>query len=572
MLDPNREGIEYTKEILRCMLLTMQPPTTDELALIAGLPDEVCEDEDAIIMHVKRCGAFLKTTTDERADERVEWIGVEAKEHLMTYAKDDLSVGLSDIQHGLIALRCFDFIRLGYTVDDIPMDDLEIDTAVTQDSDGEGDNAKSTTSANLGGDDASSHTQEEDASSVGGKKNETTDQSKDSRDIPSYYLYTVDFWLQHAMEAAIDVLEEFNMSDDFWSEVSPAREAWWKQYRETIGLPDISGITPLHLAALSGYTALVDHLLAHGHRDGLDTLDSSGSTPLTWACDRGDERMVDRLMKAGADINVTAETGGRSALWAAAEGNHTELIPYLLEHDADVNWQSETLGTPLYAAASNGNLDAVRELLRNSANVNLKGGRHVRPVNVAAYSGQMAVLEVLLPHSTIVESDEGYSYCNALGAAARSGQAEIVRLLLREGWDANPKMTIYKSPLVAAATFGHTETMRVLLEHGVEDSSQVQQALEIASKRGKLDIVQLLSNSSFNLSHEKAFHKAAFYGHNEILELLESRGTNAEMLSKALYVASDQEQTSTVSLLLKWGANPDAEGDKYSNSISVRFK
>lgn len=555
MLDPNREGIEFTKEILRCMLLTMQPPTTYELALIAGLPRKVRYDGDALLKHVRRCGAFLKTTTDESGYERVEWIGVEAKEHLMTHEKEDMFVHHNDIQHGLIALRCFDFVRLGYTVDDIPMDDpetdteaLNIETTATQDSDGEDDNAKSTTSASSDSDDASSHTQEEDASSTYSS---------------SFYSYAADFWLEHTMEADIDVLEQFDMSDEFWSEVSPAREAWWERYRETTGLADISGITPLHLAALSGYTALVDHLLAHGHRDRLDTLDSSGSTPLTWACDRGDERTVDQLRKAGAKINATAETGGRSALWAATESDHTDLISYLLDHGAHVNWQSETLGTPLYAAVSNGNLEVVRELLRLGADVNLKGGRHMRPVNAAAYYGQMTVLEVLLGHGAIMESDERYSYGNALGAAARSGQAEIVRYLLRKDCDANPKMATYRSPFVAAATFGHAETIRVLLDHRVEDSSQVQQALEIASKRGKIDVVQLLFNSSFTLSHEKAFHSAAFYGHNEILELLKRRGTNAEMLSKALYDASDQEQTSTVSLLLKWGADPDAEGDEY---------
>lgn len=590
------------------MLLTMQSPTTEELALIAGLPDKVYYDDEALIKHVKRCGAFLKIITDENAYDRVAWVGGEAKEHLMTYAKEDLSVGLNDIQHGLIALRCFDYVRLGYLTDDIPADDSEtnteasnIETAVIMDSDGEDDNANSTTyatddpksdiealnrettvipdsdgkddnansttNANPESDDASRHSQEIEASSVKSKNDDMLNQSKTSRDYPSINLYPVNFWLEHAMEAAIDVLEEFNMSDGFWSEVSPVREAWWKKHRKNRGLSSISGITPLHLAAYSGYTALVDHLLAHGHEGELNKVDSSDFTPLAWACEKGDERTVYRLMKAGADVKPTADTGGCSPLWAAATFNHTELVSYLLEHGAEVNWQSEYLGSPLYAAASDGDVEIVHELLRHGANVNLKGGRHMRPVNAAAYSGHKTVLEVLLQHSAIVESDEEYSYGNALGAAARSGQAEIVRLLLREGWNANPKMTTYGSPFVAAATFGHADVVKVLVEHGVEDSSQVQQALEIASKRGKLDVVQLLSNSSFTISHEKAFHEAAYYGHNEILELLKLREITVEMLNKALYDASDQEQGSTVSLLLKWGADPDAEGDTYDQSF-----
>ena len=572
------------------MILTEESPTLYELALIADLPYEVRNDVNALKVYIRRCGAFLTTTTTEDGKEAVEWIDVVAKEHLNTYAKEELSLALNDVQHGIIALRCLEHLRSAFAVKPLSQDDeihpLEQNSPASDltreenpeadgrnesghERDADGSDSTSETENNAI-DDAMEPLQTQNPSGISDANDALSTQPTNSMEVDTSLDYAVYYWLRHAMQAPIDVVEEFNLSDEFWAEESSTRAAWWSKYSKENIYAGVINIMPLHLAALIGYSAMLSHLLEHGYADELHKVDSWGYTPLSWACDYGEISSVDRLLKAGADVNYPVENGGPSALWAAAFSGHTDIAQYLLEYGAEVNWQNEDRGTPLYTAASTNSMEVVRILLQHGADVNLKGGLHIRPLNIAAYSGYREIVQLLLTHGAEVNPDDDYRYGSVLGAAARTGNADIVRLLLQKGWNADQKMKTYNSPLVAAATYGHAEVVQVLLQHGTEGAPQVQ-ALEIASKNGRTDVVKNLLAHAPNLPHQKAFQNAATHGRDDILELLEERGTNAEMLNAALYDASDQERESTVKLLLKFGANPNAEGKEYVYYCVVRF-
>ena len=558
--------------------------------MIADLPYEDRNDVDALKVYIRRCGAFLTTTTTEDGKEAVEWIDVVAKEHLNTYAKEELSLALNDVQHGIIALRCLEHLRSAFAVKPLPQDDdirpleqnsrapgltreenLEADVWNESDheKDAHGSDLTSETENNAMNN-AIEPLQTQNTSGVSDANDALPIQPTNSQDVDTSLDYAVYYWLRHAMQAPVDVVEEFDLSDEFWAEESSTRAAWWSKYSKENIYAGVVNIMPLHLAALIGYSAMLSHLLEHGYVDELHKVDSWGYTPLSWACDYGEISSVDRLLKAGADVNHPAENGGPSALWAAAFSGHTDIVEYLLEYGAEVNWQNEDRGTPLYTAVSTNSVEVVRILLQHGANVNLKGGLHIRPLNIAAYSGYTETVQLLLRHGIETNPDDDYRYGSALGAAARTGNADMIRLLLQKGWKADQKMKTYNSPLVAAATYGHAEVVQLLLQHGTEGAPQVQ-ALEIASKNGRTDVVKNLLAHTPNLPHQKAFQYAATHGRDDILELLEQCGTNAEMLNAALYDASDQERESTVKLLLKFGANPNAEGKEYVYYCVVRF-
>lgn len=600
---------------------------------MADLPVDERNDESALECYVARCGAFVRISEDDF--KSVEWIDVAAKEHLETYAKDQLSLSLNDVQHGIIALRCLDYVRK-YAPQEVFQDDNEANQSQAESDLGDtadqnlGYGERTDVNLNPGDEkpdlarsvqgqssenfnyqsqpDQPNHqpsdpeihnnqgqanreeenSSREQASSQGTQNQQNPgqeapvglDESQEERPLeatvdgtetsfpdiyqepPSFLRYPVDYWLEHAKQAPVDLVEEFDLNDEFWSEESSSRDAWWTLYREDNGYSGMTGATPLHIAALSSYSALLDHILDNGRINEIQKSDSWGYRPFYWACYSGNIYAVQRLVKAGADINAKRNDGNITALWVASCMGHLDIVKYLLEQNAGVDIQDGSFGTPLYVASENGCVSVVRQLLAAAADVNLFGGLHCKPLNAAAYSGHTEVVELLLAQDVEVDPEEDYRYGSALGAASRKGHAEIVRLLLKKGWDANRKFKTYNSPLDAAATYGHLEVVQALLEANVNIISR-EQALKTASTYGKTDVVKELLDQSPNLRHQDAFLLAASHGRDDILELLQKRGTNQDMLIKALYDASDHEHESTVGLLVRFGADPNAEGPEY---------
>ena len=517
----------------------------------------------------------------EDEDQSVAFIDVAAREHLENYAKDELSLHLNDVQHGILALRCLDHVRTTFRNQDQREASEFEQSRETQDSSverteiedaqssmptdqeglladhaqavGEGEERQNiqekSTLAEL-----SEH--EQDAESETRSDDNDPSAPEEREGSMNSLEYPCQFWLEHAKEAPVDLVEEFVLDDDFWAEDSSSRDLWWSAYG---GFEGTTGTTPLHFAASSGYLALVNHLLDEGRIDDINSIDSWGYRPLDWACYYGHFEIVQRFVKAGADVNTHGQDGDIYPLWLAVSGSHVDVVEYLLEHRALTNVQDESLGTPLYVAAETGCTSIAGQLLKHGSNVNIVGGLHRRPINAAAYNGHTEIIGSLLQGGTENDPDEEYQYGSALGAASRKGHNDAVKLLLQNGWNVNRKLKKYYSSLVVAATYGHVEVVNSLLEHNADIKSQ-ELALENASKNGKADVVKILLEQPHPLPHEKAFLSAASHGRDDVIRLLQPCGVSPETLSMALYQASDSEHETTVELLLEFGGDPDAEG------------
>ncbi|KAL8839664.1 MAG: hypothetical protein Q9176_004271 [Flavoplaca citrina] len=569
VLDPKSEGLEYTKEIFRSLLLAQEALEIEELAILADLPVEERKDRSALRRYVSRCGAFV--TVSDNLLGTVEWIDPTAKEYLEEKAKKELSLDLSDVQHGIIALRCLDHVRdraamqaahdkntdtgeepperYNNELPDLNGPDGE-DFEGPSANAGQGQDGGPVDHEDRGQDNQSpglqknfddQATADDDALSKAEDDAEEDDAEDDDaedddaeEDDEEFVYYPSQHWVDHAKQAPPDLVKEFNLKDEFWSEISTSRTRWWDYYAEG-EYPGLSNVTSLHVAAILDYLPLVDHLLENGHQNEIQKLDSWGRNPLFWACSSGNLDLVYRFLEAGADASAPG------ALCVAADQDHLNILQHLLHLGAEVNVQDETYGSPLYAAASEGCTDVARELLRSGA-------------------------DLLLEKDIDVHPDEDYFLGSALAAAARHGHADVIRLLLRKGWDVNRIPKTNHSALVVAATYGHAEALQALLSVGVDVSSR-EKALEAASEKGKIEIVEKLLTNDPHLRHEEAFHLAACSGRDDILRLLQKRGTSRELLSKALYDAADQEMQSTVDVLLQFGADPNAEGKEYGTAL-----
>jgi uncharacterized protein len=282
------------------------------------------------------------------------------------------------------------------------------------------------------------------------------------------------------------------------------------------------GQAALHWAAAEGHADVIAELVKAGAlvEDRLD----SGYTPLLFAVREGKIEAVKALLKAGADVNDTTPTGGRrtappkaprtgtSALILAAVNAHYELGKVLLDAGANPNadgpgytalhavtWvRKPGLGDNDPAPDGSGNLtslDFVKALVAKGADIN------------ARMSKKIGV---------------GMTGLNTAGGtafflAARTADAELMRLLAQLGADPKLPNVDGSTPLMAAAGLG---TRSPGEDAGSE--AEVMEAIEVALELGN-DINAVDNNG------ETAMHGAAYKNLPGAVLLLAKRGAKREI-------------------------------------------
>ena len=141
------------------------------------------------------------------------------------------------------------------------------------------------------------------------------------------------------------------------------------------------------------------------------------------------------LLAAHAQVNALASRdSGRTALQAAAEGGHKEIVEVLLAANADVNARTSESRTPLQAAAEGGHREIVEVLFAAGADVNAPASRPSGRTALQAEmeGGHREVVELLLEGNADVTCSGGKTI---FGLAS---SIELVKLLIHRG--ANPDL------------------------------------------------------------------------------------------------------------------------------------
>ena len=121
-----------------------------------------------------------------------------------------------------------------------------------------------------------------------------------------------------------------------------------------IDLPSESGLTPLHVAALSGSNLCIAYLLGQGCD--VELRDNLGRTALHWAADSGHVESMMHLIAAGQDLDEL-DFAGAAPLHLAARAGMTQACKYLVSVGADLKLKNgrgwspiETATVPIYRA------------------------------------------------------------------------------------------------------------------------------------------------------------------------------------------------------------------------------
>ncbi len=348
-------------------------------------------------------------------------------------------------------------------------------------------------------------------------------------------------------------------------------EALLKAGADPNTLTTADGETVLMTAARAGQVDAVQALVAHGANVNARE-NYRGQTALMWAAAERHPQVVKFLMDHGADWKVLSfdrnnvipklsaassitpmAKGGLTALDFAAREGDVDSAHWMLDAGADINQLDADNTHSLTIALMNKRYTFAEFLLERGANPNLADVRGRTPLYAAIdardedYSAMpsrkeddalssLEIIQVLLghgadPNATLTKNLPGRSGMDsgdtALGPgttplmrAARAGDAEVMRMLLKKGADPKRQTGAGNDALLFAAGVGYRDKNT----HG-EEAGALGAASNSYFARG-LDLHET------NARGETALHGAAFRGADSIVAYLVAQGARLDDKSK----------------------------------------
>ncbi|KAG8123990.1 putative HECT domain and ankyrin repeat containing E3 ubiquitin protein [Naja naja] len=144
---------------------------------------------------------------------------------------------------------------------------------------------------------------------------------------------------------------------------------------------DISGCTPLHLAARNGLTELKTGLQCY---------------QIHWLAVNGRTELLHDLVQHVSNVDVE-DAMGQTALHVACQNGHKTTVQCLLDSGADINRPNVSGATSLYFACSHGQRDTAQILLMRGAKY-LPDKNGVTPLDLCVQGGYGETCEVLIQH------------------------------------------------------------------------------------------------------------------------------------------------------------------------------
>lgn len=274
---------------------------------------------------------------------------------------------------------------------------------------------------------------------------------------------------------------------------------------------------PLQDTAYRGHSDVVNLWLEHGYN--INAQQDFCGTVLHAAAKGGHVALMQQLLDHDppADIAARGSLHSRGRYYGSVLENgvlsgRVEVVEFLIERGADVNFEEDTDGSALQLAASEGNVAVFKVLLAHGADINAHRGYHGSALRAAAAADCLEIAEELLSLNCEINTFLGRGYLDtALEAAASVGNAKIIRLLLAHG--AIPTMDVagkfYNGPLVTAADKGYYPIVEQLLDAGADVDAQCDHRLatpfRAAARSGNINTVDSLLARGAKINQECLF-------------------------------------------------------------------
>ena len=165
--------------------------------------------------------------------------------------------------------------------------------------------------------------------------------------------------------------------------------------RDLLNEKDEQGFRPLHIAAVEGYSEIVDYLVKSGAD--INGKGMYGWSPLHMAVKFNQIQIIKLLLSLKADPDIRMDLGNTPLHNAAYEGN-VEIADIFIKSGVDVDVMDDEGNSPLHGAASRGHIEMVKFLIGKGANPKRKNKAEQTPLFFADTQKHTQVVELLMKY------------------------------------------------------------------------------------------------------------------------------------------------------------------------------
>ena len=198
--------------------------------------------------------------------------------------------------------------------------------------------------------------------------------------------------------------------------------------------------------------------------ENLSMTDISGNTPLHLAAQWDYLDIVSDLIEQGADVN-THNKEGFTPIHYAAKNNSSEVCLILANNSALIDARDSYGNTPLHTAVSWESVQAAKFLLFRGANVHLRNLSGNTPLHTAVLQRDQNSVKMLIEYGASLESRDNVGRTPLL-LATRKNYWELSELLISLGADFNARDNRGNTPLHEAIRNRNEKICTILIEEG----------------------------------------------------------------------------------------------------------
>ncbi len=331
------------------------------------------------------------------------------------------------------------------------------------------------------------------------------------------------------------------------------------------------GYYPLNYAARFGQVRVAKLLIKRGAK--VDQTSQSGyqTSPLTDALRQTAHlELVQLLLDNHANIRLTDKNGDPAINWATLYG-HAKAVKYLLSRGADPMQANKEEYTALRTANERGHKDIIVLIEQFIADRNKADAAAQLIKQKLIEQAKQAITKISDPNIFLKDGS------TLLFETIKIGDSQLIKTLINRGANVNQSNIIgyFSTPLMQAVSANQPEVTEMLLHTGadINDTDVLgDPAVNWASYLGRTEIVKLLIASGADVKvttiHGNALDIAMRQGHHRIVDNLLASFNKApeSKLVTSLFAAIAKQDFVSLKELIKQTTNKDIY-DGYQNAI-----